>query len=85
MEMGKRKKGRLRSRPGGAGPNQRGGNHYRHHARSYQPSASNGDSRSPEPVDNGEPGPVEPGSGIWSCTPTATGFSAIPTTTTPAR
>ena len=78
MEMGKRKKGRLRGRPGGVGPNQRGGNHYRHHARPYQPSASNGDSRSPEPVDNGEPGPVEPGSGILELHPNGYGFLRNP-------
>ena len=34
--MGKRKKGRPRGRGGGVGANQRGGNHYRQHARPYQ-------------------------------------------------
>lgn len=79
MEMGKRKKGgRPRGRVGGVGPNQRG-NFYRHHARSSsQPSPANGDSRSPEPVDNGEPGPVEPGGGVLELHPNGYGFLRNP-------
>jgi transcription termination factor Rho len=78
MEMGKRKRGRPRGRPGSLGPNQRGGNHYRHHARSFQSSPSNGDSRNLEPVDAGEPGPVEPGSGVLELHPNGYGFLRNP-------
>ncbi len=79
MEMGKRKKGRPRGRVGGVGPNQRGGNYHRHHARPYQPSAGNGDNRNmAEPADNGEPGPVEPGSGVLELHPNGYGFLRNP-------
>jgi transcription termination factor Rho len=78
MEMGKRKKGRPRGRTGPVGVNQRGGSHYRQHARPYQPPANNGDSRAPEPADNGEPGPVEPGRGVLEMHPNGYGFLRNP-------
>ncbi len=79
MEMGKRKKGRPRGRGGPPGGNQRGGNHYRpHSSRQYHPSANNGDSRNVEPVDNGEPGPVEPGTGVLELHPNGYGFLRDP-------
>ena len=78
MEMGKRKKGRPRGRTAVWRANQRGGNHYRHHARPYQSSAANGENRNLEPVDNGEPGPVEPGSGVLELHPNGYGFLRNP-------
>ncbi|MEN6405679.1 MAG: transcription termination factor Rho [Thermoguttaceae bacterium] len=70
--MGKRKKGRQRGRGVGG---QRG--HYR--PRSYQqPSSPNGENRNLEPADNGEPGPVEPGSGILELHPNGYGFLRNP-------
>lgn len=78
MEIGKRKKGRPRGRSGPGG-NQRGGSHYRHHARPYQSPVSNGDNRNVEPVaDNGEPGPVEPGKGVLELHPNGYGFLRNP-------
>jgi len=78
MEMGKRKKGRPRGARGGVGVNQRGGNNYRRHARPHQSPASNGENRSMEPVDNGDPGPVEPGSGVLELHPNGYGFLRSP-------
>jgi transcription termination factor Rho len=80
MEMGKRKKGRPRGRTGGGGgvgPNQRG-NFYRQRARPNQPSGTNGDNRNVEPVDSGEPGPVEPGGGVLELHPNGYGFLRNP-------
>jgi transcription termination factor Rho len=81
MEMGKRKKGpnRLRGRSG-LGSNQRGGGHYRSRGpRSFQPAPANGENRNGvEPVENGEPGPVEPGSGILELHPNGYGFLRNP-------
>ncbi len=78
MEMGKRKKGgRSRGRNGSSGPNRRGG--YRPHSpRQNRPAANNGENRNVEPVDNGEPGPVEPGSGILELHPNGYGFLRDP-------
>jgi transcription termination factor Rho len=78
MEMGKRKRGRPRGRPGGVGLNQRGGGHYRHQPRSSQPVAANGECRNPEVADNGEPGPVEPGGGVLELHPNGYGFLRKP-------
>jgi transcription termination factor Rho len=80
MEIGKRKKGRPRGRSGGPGPNQRGGNNQRYGARSYRDrsNAGEGDNRNLEPADNGEPGPVEPGSGILELHPNGYGFLRNP-------
>ena len=81
MEMGKRKRGqgqgqgqggRPRGR-GGAGVNQRGG-YYRRRPKPSSPSAANGENRSPEPVDNGELGPTEPGTGVLEMHPNGYGF-----------
>jgi transcription termination factor Rho len=75
MEMAKRKKGRPRGRSG-APNNQRG---YRQRSRSYQPQApANGENRNVEPIDAGEPGPVEPGSGILELHPNGYGFLRNP-------
>jgi transcription termination factor Rho len=80
MEMGKRKKGRPRGRGGPQNTNQRGGNHYRQHGRPYsQPANNGGENRGPEPVDSGEPGPVEPGSGVLEMHPNGYGFLRDPT------
>jgi transcription termination factor Rho len=77
MEMAKRKKGRPRGRNGSAGPNHRGG--YRpYSARPHHSPTNNGDSRDAEPVDAGEPGPVEPGSGILELHPNGYGFLRAP-------
>ena len=76
--MAKRKKGRPRGRNGGSGFHARGG--YRQHsARPYQPSVGNGENRNAEPADNGEPGPVEPGSGVLELHPNGYGFLRDPT------
>jgi transcription termination factor Rho len=76
--MAKRKKGRPRGRNGGSSFHARGG--YRQHsARPYQPSANNGENRNAEPADNGEPGPVEPGSGVLEMHPNGYGFLRDPT------
>ena len=80
MEIPKRKKGRPRGRNGSQGVNQRGGYRQRP-ARSYQQQspAGNGESnRNLEPADNGEPGPVEPGSGILELHPNGYGFLRDP-------
>ena len=77
MEMAKRKKGRPRGRNGGSGSNQRGGYRQRS-SRPYQPPANNGENRNLEPADNGEPGPVEPGSGILELHPNGYGFLRDP-------
>jgi transcription termination factor Rho len=77
MEMAKRKKGRPRGRSGSLN-NQRG---YRQRSRSYQPQQqgpANGENRNVEPVDAGEPGPVEPGSGILELHPNGYGFLRNP-------
>ena len=76
--MGKRKKGRPRGRSGSAGPNHRGGGYRPHSARPYHSSAGNGENRDAEPIDNGEPGPVEPGSGILELHPNGYGFLRDP-------
>ena len=76
MEMAKRKKGRPRGRNGSPGSNQRG---YRPRpGRPYQQAVNNGENRNPEPADNGEPGPVEPGSGILELHPNGYGFLRSP-------
>ncbi|MCE5267119.1 MAG: transcription termination factor Rho [Planctomycetaceae bacterium] len=76
--MAKRKKGRPRGRNGGSGYGGRGG--YRPHSpRNHQSPAGNGENRSVEPVDNGEPGPVEPGSGVLEMHPNGYGFLRDPT------
>ena len=72
--MGKKKKGRLRGRGGPQGYNSRGGNGYR--PRPMRPPA-NGDPAQ-EPLDNGEPGPVEPGSGVLELHPNGYGFLRDP-------
>lgn len=78
MEMGKRKRGgRTRGRSGTGSP-QRGGNHYRRHTRPRQPPVANGENRNPEPADNGEPGPVEPGQGVLELHPNGYGFLRSP-------
>jgi transcription termination factor Rho len=78
--MGKRKKGRPRGRNGSLGPHQRGGNNYRYGPRPYRDHApaSEGDNRNAEPADNGEPGPVEPGSGVLEMHPNGYGFLRSP-------
>jgi len=75
--MAKRKKGRPRGRAGTSGSNQRGGYRQRP-ARPKQPFANNGENRDAEPVDNGEPGPVEPGRGILEMHPNGYGFLRNP-------
>ncbi len=85
--MGKRKKGRSRGRngqggggggqPGGMGP--RTGGRPRHHHRGPHPRFRDGGDRPPynenEPlVENGEPLPVEPGSGVLELHPNGYGF-----------
>jgi transcription termination factor Rho len=79
MDMAKRKKGRPRGRNGF---NPRGGYRQRP-ARSYpQPNHNgenrNGDAQNAETADNGEPGPVEPGSGILELHPNGYGFLRDP-------
>ncbi len=75
MEMGKRKRGgRPRGRSSGTGPNQRGGNQYRRHTQPRRPPVANGENRAPDPADNGEPGPVEPGHGVLELHPNGYGF-----------
>jgi len=76
MDMSKRKKGRPRGRNGAPSSNQRGGYRQRPGGRpSYQqPAPNNGENRNLEPADNGEPGPVEPGSGILELHPNGYGF-----------
>jgi len=78
MDISKRKKGRPRGRNGTLGPNQRG---YRQRpSRPYQPTVPNGENRNVEPAENGgEPGPVEPGSGILELHPNGYGFLRCPT------
>ncbi len=74
MDMSKRKKGRPRGRNGTSGTGQRG---YRQRpGRPYQPAGNNGENRNAnvEPIDAGEPGPVEPGSGILELHPNGYGF-----------
>lgn len=78
MEMAKRKKGRSRGRNGTLGPNQRG-NYRQRPSRPYGASANNGENRNAEPLDNGEPGPVEPGSGVLELHPNGYGFLRDPT------
>ncbi|MEN6449457.1 MAG: transcription termination factor Rho [Thermoguttaceae bacterium] len=76
--MAKRKKGRVRGRSGGSGyGGGRGG--FRRNPRGYQPPAGNGESRNVEPVDAGEPGPVEPGGGVLEMHPNGYGFLRDPT------
>lgn len=79
MDISKRKKGRpSRGRNGAGGSNQRG---YRQRAGrpGYQQTPSNGENRNPEVADSGEPGPVEPGSGILELHPNGYGFLRSPT------
>jgi transcription termination factor Rho len=75
MDMAKRKKGgRPRGRSGTQNTNQRGGYRPRSGGRPYQPNPNNGENRNVEPADAGEPGPVEPGSGILELHPNGYGF-----------
>jgi transcription termination factor Rho len=76
--MGKRKnvRGRGRGGPQGHNNNQRGGNGYR--PRPMRPQQSNGEAAQGEPLDNGEPGPVEPGGGILEMHPNGYGFLRDP-------
>ena len=74
MDMAKRKKGRPRGRNGAQNSNQRGGYRQRSGRPYQQPNPNNGENRSIEPVDAGEPGPVEPGSGILELHPNGYGF-----------
>ncbi len=76
MDMAKRKKGRPRGRNGTSSLTPRAG--YRTQTlRPYAPS--NGDSRNLEAADNGEPGPVNPGSGVLELHPNGYGFLRDPT------
>jgi transcription termination factor Rho len=75
MDMAKRKKGRPRGRTGSSGYHSRGG--QRRHSRPYHSPANNGD-RNPEPAENGEPGPVEPGGGVLELHPNGYGFLRDP-------
>ena len=76
--MAKRKKGRLRGRGGPQGYNNgpRGNNGYR--PRPPRPQYNNEPAGGPEPADNGEPGPVEPGSGVLEMHPNGYGFLRDP-------
>ena len=74
MDTSKRKKGRPRGRSGAPNSNQRGGYRQRPRGPYQQPAANNGENRNVEPVDAGEPGPVEPGSGILELHPNGYGF-----------
>jgi transcription termination factor Rho len=80
MDMAKRKKGRPRGRNGAQNTNQRGG--YRQRSgpgRPYQQQPpNNGENRNVEPIDAGEPGPVEPGCGILELHPNGYGFLRNP-------
>jgi transcription termination factor Rho len=78
--MGKRKKGRPRGRNGTPGPHQRGGSNHRFAARPYRDrvAVAEGENRNVEAADNGEPGPVEPGSGILELHPNGYGFLRNP-------
>ncbi len=78
MKMGKRKKGHPRGRST-SGFNPRGGGYRQQSSnRPYRSPASNGDNQNAEPADNGEPGPVEPGSGILELHPNGYGFLRDP-------
>ncbi|MEN6458293.1 MAG: transcription termination factor Rho [Thermoguttaceae bacterium] len=72
--MAKRKKGRPRGRNGSSGFGGRGG--YRHQSarNQQQPRMPNGENQNVEPVDSGEPGPVEPGGGVLELHPNGYGF-----------
>ncbi len=74
--MGKRKKiGRIRTRGGAYGPSM-----HRLQNRSMRfPANGNGNYKQPEPTDNGEPGPVEPGGGVLELHPNGYGFLRDPT------
>lgn len=75
MDISKRKKNRSRGRNGG--PGQRG---YRQRPpRPAQQSAANGENQAADVPDSGEPGPVEPGSGILELHPNGYGFLRSPT------
>jgi transcription termination factor Rho len=78
--MAKKKKGRLRGRGGPQGHNQRGGNGNGYRPRPMRPPVNGGGdpNRGLEPQDNGEPGPVEPGSGILEMHPNGYGFLRDP-------
>jgi transcription termination factor Rho len=76
MDMAKRKKGRPRGRNGASGYHSRGG--QRHHSRPYHSPSNNGENRAPEPAENGEPGPVEPGGGVLELHPNGYGFLRNP-------
>jgi transcription termination factor Rho len=75
MDMAKKKRGRPRGR-NGALNNQR---NYRQRTRSYPQTPNGNENRNIEPVDAGEPGPVEPGSGILELHPNGYGFLRNPT------
>ena len=68
--MAKRKKGRPRGRSGAHGGNQRG--------RPRGPRERPRNDRNGEPPDNGEPGPLEPGSGVLEMHPNGYGFLRDP-------
>jgi transcription termination factor Rho len=74
MDMAKRKKGRPRGRNGAQNTNQRGGYRQRPGRQYQQQTPNNGENRNVEPIDAGEPGPVEPGSGILELHPNGYGF-----------
>jgi transcription termination factor Rho len=79
MDMAKRKKGRPRGRNGSLGPKQRGGYRQRSNSnRPQRPPISNGENQNVEQPDGGEPGPVEPGSGILELHPNGYGFLRNP-------
>ena len=73
--MGKKKKGRLRGR-GGQGYGNARGNGY--HQRPMRPQTNGDPVQNQEPADNGEPGPVEPGSGVLEMHPNGYGFLRDP-------
>jgi transcription termination factor Rho len=79
MEMGKRKKGRGRGRVGGPSNQQRGNRFRRPNKPRPAPENANGENNaSSEPMDSGEPVPVEPGSGILELHPNGYGFLRNP-------
>jgi transcription termination factor Rho len=81
--MGKRKKGRPRGRSGGPGlgPHQRGGSNHRYAPRPYRGdrvAVADGENQNAESAENGEPGPVDPGSGVLELHPNGYGFLRNP-------
>jgi len=72
--MAKKKKSRGRGRDGSYGPSSRGDLR----GRKRPPRPSNGNRSQPEPPDNGDVGPLEPGGGVLEMHPNGYGFLRNP-------